>query len=156
LFWPLSIVLTFFYNHIGPGLKILCMKFVRTVGSVHVVIILCMKFVRTVGSVHVVIILCMKFVRTVGSVHVVIILCMKFVRTVGSVHVIILCMKFVRTVGSVHVVIIPSITAFQTDKNLTVYTATVLFLVLQDDASDKQQTMSDNFKVRHPFVFSYN
>ena len=53
----------------------------------------------------------------------------------------ILCMKFVRTAGSVHVVIIPSITVFQTGKNLTVYAATVLFLVLQVDASDKQQTL---------------
>jgi hypothetical protein len=65
-------------------------------------------------------------------------------------------MKFVRTVGSVHIVIIPSNTGFQTGKNLTVYAATVPFLVLQDDACDKQQTLSGDFKVRHPFVFSYN
>ena len=59
----------------------------------------------------------------------------------------ILCMKFVRTVGSVHVVIIPSIRGFQTGKNPTVYTVTVLFLVLQADAIDKQQTLSDNLKL---------
>jgi hypothetical protein len=65
-------------------------------------------------------------------------------------------MKFVRTVDSVHIVIIPSNTVFQIGKNVTVYAATVLFLVLQDDACDKQQTLSGNFKVRYPFVFSYN
>jgi hypothetical protein len=65
-------------------------------------------------------------------------------------------MNFVRTVDSVHVVIIPSITGFQTSKSLTVYAATVLFLVLQADAIDKQQTLSDNFKVRHPVLFLYN
>ena len=65
-------------------------------------------------------------------------------------------MKFVRTVDSVHVVIIRSNTGFQSGKNLTAYTATVLFLVLQADTSDKQQTLSDNFKVRHPVLFLYN
>jgi len=65
-------------------------------------------------------------------------------------------MKFVRTVDSVHVVIIPSVTGFQTGKSLTVYAATVLFLILQADAIDKQQTLSDNFKVRHPVLFLYN
>jgi short-subunit dehydrogenase len=68
----------------------------------------------------------------------------------------ILCKNCVRTVGSVHVVIVPSITGFQIGKNLSVYTATVLFLVLQADAIDKQQMVSDSFKVRHPVVFSYN
>ena len=68
----------------------------------------------------------------------------------------ILCMNFVSTVVSVHVVIIPSMTGFQTGKSLTVYAATVLFLILQADAIDKQQTLSDNFKVRHPVLFLYN
>jgi len=35
-------------------------------------------------------------------------------------------MNFVRTVGGVHIVIIPSITEFQSGKNLTVQAATVL------------------------------
>jgi len=35
-------------------------------------------------------------------------------------------MNFVRTVGSVHIVIIPSITQFQSGKNLTVQAATVV------------------------------
>jgi hypothetical protein len=38
----------------------------------------------------------------------------------------ILCVNFVRTVGSVHIVIIPSITQFQSGKNLTVQAATAL------------------------------
>ena len=38
----------------------------------------------------------------------------------------ILCVNFVRTVGSVHIVIIPSITEFQSGKNLTLQAATVL------------------------------
>jgi short-subunit dehydrogenase len=59
-------------------------------------------------------------------------------------------------VGSVQIVIVPSITGFQTGKNLSVYVATVLFLVLQADGVDKQQMVSDSFKVRHPVVFSYN
>jgi len=37
-----------------------------------------------------------------------------------------------------------------------VFEATLLFLVLQADAVDKQQTLSDNFKVRHPVLFLYN
>jgi hypothetical protein len=54
-------------------------------------------------------------------------------------------MNFVRTVGSVPIVI----TQFQSaNSNGTD--------VLQADTSDKQQTLSDNFKVRHPVVFSYN
>lgn len=47
-------------------------------------------------------------------------------------------MNFMRTVDSVYIVSIPSITGFQTGKNLTVYAAIVLFRVLQADASDKQ------------------
>jgi len=47
----------------------------------------------------------------------------------------------VRTVGSVHIMIIPSITGFQTGKNFTMYSVTVMFLVLQADASDKQLTL---------------
>jgi len=40
LFWSLSIILTlFFIITLVPGLKILCMKFVKTVGGVHIVII---------------------------------------------------------------------------------------------------------------------
>jgi hypothetical protein len=53
----------------------------------------------------------------------------------------ILCMKFMRTVDNVHIVSIPFMTGLETDKNLTVYTITVLFLILQDDAIDKQQTL---------------
>jgi len=67
-----------------------------------------------------------------------------------------LCMNMVRALGCVHIVIIPSITRFETGKNLTLLAAAVLFVVLQADAIDKKQTQSDNFKFRHPVVFSYN
>ena len=62
-------------------------------------------------------------------------------------------MKFVNAVGNVHVVIIPSIGGFPTGKNLTLFAATVFFLVLQADIIDRQQTLADSFKVRHPVVF---
>jgi type IV pilus biogenesis protein CpaD/CtpE len=60
--------------------------------------------------------------------------------------------NFVRTVGSVHIVIIPSITQFQPVKNLTVQAATVLLYCCTADTGDRQQTVSDNFKVAHPVV----
>jgi short-subunit dehydrogenase len=40
--------------------------------------------------------------------------------------------------GTVHIVIIPSMTGLKTGNNLTVYTATVVFFVLQADAIDQQ------------------
>ena len=67
-----------------------------------------------------------------------------------------LCMNMVRTLGCVRIVIVPSITRFQTGKNLTLLAAPVLFVVLQADAIDKKPTQTDNFKFRHPVVFSYN
>jgi hypothetical protein len=71
-------------------------------------------------------------------------------------HLKIVCMNFVRTVGRVHIVIIPSITQFQSGKNLTVQAATVLLYCCTADTGDRQQTVSDNFKVTHPVVFCYN
>jgi len=68
----------------------------------------------------------------------------------------ILCVNFVRTVGSVHILIIPSVTQFQSGNNLTVQTATVLLYCCTADTGDRQQTVSDNFKVGHPVVFCYN
>jgi len=41
-------------------------------------------------------------------------------------HLKILCVNFVRTISKVHIVIIPSITQFQSGKNLTVQAANVL------------------------------
>jgi short-subunit dehydrogenase len=58
--------------------------------------------------------------------------------------------------GTVHIVIIPSITGLKIGNNLTVYTATVVFLVLQADAIDKLQTLSDSLKFSYPVLFSYN
>jgi short-subunit dehydrogenase len=70
-----------------------------------------------------------------------IILTLFFIFTLGP-GLKILCMNCVRTVGSVHVVIVPSIIGFQTGEYFSVYVATVLFLVLQADAIDKQQMVS--------------
>ena len=55
----------------------------------------------------------------------------------------ILCPNVLRRAGSVRIVIIPSMTGFQTSKNLTVCAAIV-------------QTLSGNAQVRHRVVFSYN